>query len=93
MSHDACYAHVRMSRSLHVRLDAESEAALALIRGAYGTDSDAVRWALRDAARRATARSALAAEAARVVADEQDRARMRALVVDLEEIGAPLPPD
>jgi hypothetical protein len=68
-----------MSRSLHVRLDDNSAAALRIVRGGSMTDSDAVRAALLESAARRLARSSIAAEVAQLAADEVDRAEMRVI--------------
>jgi Arc/MetJ-type ribon-helix-helix transcriptional regulator len=68
-----------MARSLHVRLDDSSAAALRVVRGSTGSDSEAVRTALREAAARRRSRSALVAEVERLVSDESDREEMRAV--------------
>ena len=66
-----------MPRSLHVRLDDASAAALDVVRAGGMTDSEAVRMALREAAARRRVRSALREEVRRVGADEGDREEMR----------------
>jgi Arc/MetJ-type ribon-helix-helix transcriptional regulator len=66
-----------LSRSLHVRLDDSSVAALSVIRDDGMSDSEAVRTALREAAARRRARSSIAAEVRRLAADEDDREEMR----------------
>ena len=66
-----------MPRSLHVRLDDSSLAALEIVRGDGLTDSEAVRTALREAAARRRIRSAIREEVRRVAADESDREEMR----------------
>lgn len=81
-----------MSRSLHVRLDDSSVAALNIIRSEGLSDSEAVRTALRETATRRRARSSIAAEVRRLVADENDRAEMRALREQMAEL-APKPTD
>ncbi len=68
-----------MSRSLHVRLDDSSAAALGVIRDAGMSDSEAVRTALREAAARRLARSSIAAEVQALASDDADRAEMRAI--------------
>ncbi len=78
-----------MARSLHVRLDDGSEAALGIIRGEGLTDSEAVRAALREAAVRRLARSAIREEVSRLAADEGDREEMRVIREQLAEL-APL---
>ena len=66
-----------MARSLHVRLDDASVAALEVVRASGMSDSDAVRTALREAAGRRRARSALREEVLRLAADDADRKEMR----------------
>ena len=66
-----------MSRSLHVRLDDASAAALEVVRSGGLTDSEAVRTALREAAARRRTRSAVREEVLRVAVDEIDREEMR----------------
>jgi hypothetical protein len=78
-----------MSRSLHVRLDEASVAALEIVR-AGGSDSEAVRTALREAAARRRLRSAVRDEVRRLAADEDDREEMRLVREQLAEL-APLP--
>lgn len=75
-----------MSRSLHVRLDDNSAAALRIVRGGSMTDSDAVRTALLESAARRQARSSIAAEVAQLAADEVDRAEMRAIREQMSEL-------
>ncbi len=83
-----------MARSLHVRLDEASAAALAVVRNAgVLTDSEAVRMALREAAARRRRRSELREEVARLAADEADREEMRIIREQLAELAPPLPPD
>ena len=62
-----------MSRSLHVRLDDSSVAALQIVREGSKSDSEAVRTALLESAARRRTRSAIAAEVERLAADEADR--------------------
>jgi hypothetical protein len=81
-----------VARSLHVRLDDGSEAALEIVRAEGLTDSEAVRTALREAAARRRIRSAIRDEARRVAADEHDREEMRIIREQLAEL-APLPSD
>ena len=66
-----------MSRSLHVRLDDSSAAALEIVRSGGLTDSEAVRTALREAAARRRTRSAVREEVRCVAVDEIDREEMR----------------
>lgn len=78
-----------MPRSLHVRLDEASSAALEIVRGDGLTDSEAVRTALREAAARRRVRSALRDEARRLAADERDREEMRIIREQLAELAPP----
>ncbi len=78
-----------MPRSLHVRLDRGSEAALNVVRAEGFTDSEAVRTALREAATRRRARSSLREEAARLGADAADRAQMKLIREQMAELAPP----
>jgi antitoxin component of RelBE/YafQ-DinJ toxin-antitoxin module len=78
-----------VARSLHVRLDDGSEAALEIIRAQGLTDSEAVRTALREAAARRRIRSAIRDEVRRLAADEHDREEMRMIREDLAELAPP----
>lgn len=66
-----------VARSIHVRLDDASAAALDVVRASGMSDSDAVRTALREAAARRRARSALREEVLRLAGDDADRDEMR----------------
>ena len=79
-----------MARSLYVRLDDGSEAALDVIRAEGLTDSEAVRTALREAAARRRTRSAIRDEVCRLAADERDREEMRVIREQLVELAPPL---
>ena len=81
-----------MARSLHVRLDDASAAALEIVRAGGLTDSEAVRTALREAAARRRARSSIRAEVRELAADERDREEMRTIREQLAEL-APQPAD
>jgi transcriptional accessory protein Tex/SPT6 len=81
-----------VSRSLHVRLDAGSEAALEIIRAEGLSDSEAVRTALREAAAQRRVRSAIRDEVRRLAADREDREEMRVIREQLAEL-APQAPD
>jgi hypothetical protein len=78
-----------MTRSLHVRLDDASAAALEIVRGGALTDSEAVRTALREAAARRRVRSAIREEVRRVAADEADREEMRTIREQMAELAPP----
>jgi antitoxin component of RelBE/YafQ-DinJ toxin-antitoxin module len=81
-----------VGRSLHVRLDDASSAALDIVRGDGLTDSEAVRTALREAAARRRVRSAIRVEVRQLVADERDREEMRLIREQLAEL-APSQPE
>jgi hypothetical protein len=83
--HDVRYTWP-VSKSLHVRLDDASSAALDVVRAGAMSDSEAVRIALREAAARRTARSAIQAEVAALAADERDREEMRVIREQLAEL-------
>jgi Arc/MetJ-type ribon-helix-helix transcriptional regulator len=78
-----------VARSLHVRLDDASAAALEIVRAGSLSDSEAVRTALREAATRRRARSALRDEVCRLAADEHDREEMRLIREQLAELAPP----
>lgn len=75
-----------MRRSLHVRLDDSSAAALRIVRGGSMTDSEAVRIALLESAARRRARSSIAAEVERLATDEADRAEMQIIREQMAEL-------
>lgn len=75
-----------MGRSLHVRLDESSAAALQVLRGGGLSDSEAVRTALRESAARRRTRSAIAEEVERLAANEADRAEMRIIREQMAEL-------
>jgi Arc/MetJ-type ribon-helix-helix transcriptional regulator len=75
-----------VARSLHVRLDDSSAAALKVVRDEGLSDSEAVRTALREAAARRRARSSIAAEVRALAADEDDRAEMRSIREQMVEL-------
>jgi hypothetical protein len=64
------------ARSIHVRLDDASAAALDIVRATELTESEAVRTALREAAARRRLRSAIQDEVAQLAQDAADRADM-----------------
>lgn len=82
-----------MSRALHVRLDPDAEAALAVLRAEGMNDSQAVRSALTEASARRRRRSSLREEARRLAADPDDRAEMAALREELDELSPAWPAD
>ena len=77
-----------MTKAISVRLDAEAERALAVIEATGVTRSEAIRSALLAAAERVRRRSALAAEAAALEADEHDRAEMLSIASMMESLRA-----
>ena len=81
-----------MARSLHVRLDDASAAALDVVRAGELSDSEAVRTALREAAARRRLRSAVRDEVKRLAADKDDREEMRGIREQLAQL-APAPTD
>jgi len=81
-----------MARSLHVRLDDRSAAALDVVRASGLTDSEAVRTALHEAAAHRRVRSAVREEVRVLAADVDDRDEMRIIREQLAEL-APGTPD
>jgi Arc/MetJ-type ribon-helix-helix transcriptional regulator len=77
---------IKMHRSLHVRLDDSSAAALSVISNEGLSDSEAVRTALREAAARRRIRSSIVAEVERLADDDADRAEMRAVRKQMVEL-------
>lgn len=75
-----------MARSLHVRLDDASAAALDVVRAEGLSDSQAVRAALREAAARRRNRMALREEVRRLADDAADREEMCAIREQLAEL-------
>jgi hypothetical protein len=82
-----CYG-ASVARSVHVRLDDASSAALEVVRAGSLTDSDAVRLALRETAARRLARSAIRDEVRKLAADERDRREMRIVREQLAELAS-----
>jgi hypothetical protein len=75
-----------MARSLHVRLDDASAAALDVVRDEGLTDSQAVRAALREAAARRRSRAAVRDEVRRLAEDAADREEMRVIREQMAEL-------
>lgn len=75
-----------MARSLHVRLDDASAAALDVVRAGGMTDSEAVRTALREAAARRRARASIREEVRRLASDDADREEMRIVRAQMAEL-------
>jgi hypothetical protein len=82
-----------MARSLHVRLDADSEAALTILRAEGMSDSQAVRSALAEAGTQRRRRASLREEARRLAADAGDRAELASLRAELDALSPPWPED
>jgi antitoxin component of RelBE/YafQ-DinJ toxin-antitoxin module len=78
-----------VARSLHVRLDDSSAAALDVVRAEGLTDSEAVRTALREAAARRRARSTIREEVKRLAADDHDREEMRIIREQMADLAPP----
>jgi hypothetical protein len=78
-----------VARSVHIRLDDASAAALDVVRAGGMTDSEAVRTALQEAAARRRVRSALREEVQRLAADEADLEEMRIIREQMAELAPP----
>jgi hypothetical protein len=75
-----------VAKSLHVRLDESSAAALEIVRAGGLSDSDAVRTALREAAARRRVRSAIRQEVDLLAANQGDREEMRIIREQVAEL-------
>ena len=75
-------------RAISVRLDAEADAALEELVASGLTQSQAMRLALVEAARRRKGASSLAAEAARLGSDESDRREIADVRAFMDELRA-----
>jgi Arc/MetJ-type ribon-helix-helix transcriptional regulator len=82
-----------VARTVQARLDDAAEGDLALLRGEAGSDSSAVRLALRESAARRRRRSALRREAQQAASDERDVAASREVMADMEALSPDWPPD
>lgn len=82
-----------MARTVQARLDDVAEGDLALLRGEAGSDSSAVRLALRESAARRRRRSALRREAEHAAADEHDLAVAREVLADMDALAPDWPTD
>ena len=78
-----------MTYAVSVRLDDEATKALRVLEASGLNRSEAIRSALVEAARGRLSRAALAAEAARLEADELDRSEMLAVAELMESMRAP----
>lgn len=77
-----------MAQAVSVRLDDEAMRALAQLEATGKSRSEAIRAALVEAASRLSNKEALAAEAAALEADENDRAEMLAVAELMESLRA-----
>jgi Arc/MetJ-type ribon-helix-helix transcriptional regulator len=77
-----------VAQAISVRLDDEAARALRLLEASGLTRSEAIRSALIASAERVRGRSALAAEAAALEADEGDRHEMVAVAALMESLRA-----
>lgn len=75
-----------MARSLHVRLDDASAAALDVVRAEGLNDSQAVRIALQEAAARRRDREAVREEVRLLAGDAADREEMRSIREQLAQL-------
>jgi hypothetical protein len=75
-----------VARSVHVRLDDASVAALEIVRATEMTDSEAVRTALHEAAARRRVRSTIAREVAELAGGTEDRADMQLIREQMAEL-------
>ncbi len=80
-----------MGRTVQARLDEQAENDLALVRSEAGTDSDAIRLALRESAQRRRRRAGLRGEAERAANDPDDLAEARRVRGDMDFLAAPWP--
>lgn len=79
------------SRVVRARLDGPSEQSLELLMREGMNESEAVRAALLESARRRRQRSALRDEVARLAADETDRAARDRVMADMDAVGLDWP--
>ena len=80
-------AHV--ARAISVRLDDEADKALRTLEASGLSQSEAIRSALLDSAKRLRRSKALAAEAAALEADNDDRSEMLEIARLMEALRAP----
>lgn len=89
--HRLCYSIGVASRVVRARLDEASERALSVLMREGRNESEAVRAALTEAARRRARRSALAIEVARLAGDRADAAERHAVMADMEAVAPDWP--
>ena len=80
--------HLGMAQAISVRLDDDAEQALRALEASGLSRSEAIRVALVESARRLRRSSELAAEVARLEADDADRAEMTAIAQLMESLRA-----
>lgn len=78
-----------MAQAISVRLDDEAEQALRTLEATGMSRSDAIRTSLIQSAHRLRERSAVAAEATALEADDTDREEMLAVAELMESLRAP----
>ena len=78
-----------MAKAISVRLDDDAERALRTLEASGLTPSEAIRSSLLVSAERLNRRRVLAAEAAALEADEQDRREMLSVASLMESMRAP----
>ncbi len=78
-----------MGKAVSIRLDDEAQRALARLEASGLSRSEAIRRALVDSAARIERRKAIAAEVAKLEADETDRAEMLEVASLMESLRAP----
>jgi Arc/MetJ-type ribon-helix-helix transcriptional regulator len=88
MTKSDTFAIVPRDRAISVRLDPDADAALGRLVASGLTQSQAMRLALVEAARRRAGDSSLAAEAARLAADERDRREIADVRAFMDELRA-----
>ncbi|MDO8213323.1 hypothetical protein [Conexibacter sp. CPCC 206217] len=79
------------SRVVRARLDGPSEQSLELLMREGMNESEAVRAALLESARRRRQRSSLREEVTRLAADERDRAARERVMADMDAVGLDWP--
>ena len=83
-----CHTY-RMAKAISVRLDDDAQRALRVLEASGLTMSEAIRSSLLASAERLNRRRVLAAEAAALEADEDDRKEMLSIAELMESIRAP----
>ena len=86
-----CHSRRVASRVVRARLDEASESALSVLMREGRNESDAIRTALDEDARRRSRRSELADEVRRLVADPHDTRERRAVMADMDAVGSDWP--